>query len=148
VRRSKTTAPSAEQRLVYADSSALVKLVIDEPESPALERHLAGTRMLATSRIALVEVARATRLANPAPEVADDTSLLLASCMLVDVTDDLLRFSARLSAGSVRTLDAIHLASALRIEADELVGYDRRLATAAAARGLSVASPGAALADS
>jgi uncharacterized protein len=49
-----------------------------------------------------------------------------------------------LTSDSVRTLDAIHLASALRIQADEVLAYDRRLASAALARGLSVASPGSA----
>jgi hypothetical protein len=43
----------------------------------------------------------------------------------------------------VRTLDAVHLASALRIEADALVACDRRLIAAAATRGLDVTSPGA-----
>jgi predicted nucleic acid-binding protein len=99
--------------------------------------------MLATSRIALVEVRRATAIANPAPEVQQDTERLLASCMLVDVTDELLRAAAALASAAVRTLDAIHLASALRIEADELVAYDRRLLEAAANRGVSASSPGA-----
>jgi uncharacterized protein len=45
-------------------------------------------------------------------------------------------------AASVRTLDAIHLAIALRIEADELVAYDRRLAAAGARHGCALASPG------
>lgn len=61
--------------------------------------------------------------------------------MLIDLTDALLREAAQLASASVRTLNAIHLASALRIDADELVGYDRRLATAAAELGLEVASP-------
>ncbi len=99
--------------------------------------------MLATSRIALVEVSRATRLANPAPAVKEEAERLLESCMLVGVSDGLLRRAAELESGSVRTLDAIHLASALLVEADELVGYDRRLAAAAAEHGLEVTSPGA-----
>lgn len=99
--------------------------------------------MLATSRIALVEVQRATAIANPAPEVQKETKRLLAYCMLVDVTDQLLSAAAALASATVRTLDAIHLASALRIEADELVAYDRRLLAAAAERGLAVSSPGA-----
>jgi hypothetical protein len=45
--------------------------------------------MLGTSRIALVEVPRATSLANPAPEVQGETERLLASCLLIDVTDGL-----------------------------------------------------------
>jgi predicted nucleic acid-binding protein len=142
-RRSRTIALSAEPRLVYADSSALVKLVIEEPESAALERYLARAPVLATSRVALVEVPRATSLANPAPEVQGETQLLLASCMLIDVTDGLLRAAAGLASATVRTLDAIHLASALRIEADELVAYDHRLLAAAAEHAIAVASPGA-----
>jgi predicted nucleic acid-binding protein len=98
--------------------------------------------VLATSRIALVEVPRATALANPAPEVQEEAERLLASCLLVDVTDGLLRVAAGLASATVRTLDAIHLASAVRVQADELVAYDRRLAAAAAERGLAVASPG------
>jgi predicted nucleic acid-binding protein len=143
VRRSRRIALSVDRGLAYADSSALVKLVIDEPESDALERHLVDGPVLATSRIALVEVSRATALANPAPEVAEETMLLLESCILVDVTDPLLRAAARLSSRSVRTLDALHLASALRIEADELLAYDQRLVAAATERGLAVTSPGA-----
>lgn len=143
-RRLRRIALSAESALVYADSSALVKLVIEEPESEALERRLADGPVLATSRIALVEVSRATALANPAPQVRQDTALLLDSCLLVDLTDALLRDAAGLASASVRTLDALHLASALRIQADELVAYDRRLVAAARESGLAVASPGAA----
>lgn len=128
---------------MYADSSALVKLVVEEPESSILQRHLAEDTLLATSRIALVEVPRATGLANPAPEVAAETERLLDACMLIDVTDGLLHVAAGLASSAVTTLDAIHLASALRIDADELVAYDRRLAAAAAEHGLAVASPGA-----
>ena len=139
----RTIALSVEQALTYVDSSALVKLVVEEPESAALERHLAGERALVTSRLALVEVSRATAIANPAAEVRDETDRLLASCMLVDVTDALLRAAAELTSLPVRSLDAIHLASALRVGADELVAYDRRLTTAASATGLAVVSPGA-----
>jgi uncharacterized protein len=124
---------------VYADSSALVKLVIDEPESAALEKHLGQGQLVATSRIALVEVPRATAIANPSSDVRRETRRLLGSCLLVDVTDALLRTAADLASASVRTLGAVHLASALRIEADELVAYDRRLTAAAAEHGLDVA---------
>jgi predicted nucleic acid-binding protein len=120
----------------------LVKLVIDEPESRALQRHLANSPALVTSRIAVVEVTRATALANPAPEVREATELLLDSCLLVEVSPALLREAAGLASRSVRTLDALHLASALRITADELIAYDQRLLTAARACGIGVASPG------
>ncbi len=121
-----------------------MKLVIEEPESASLERHLDGGPMLATSRIAIVEVLRATALANPAQEVREEAERLLASCMLIDVSEGLLRAAADLASAAVGTLDAIHLASALRIEADELLAYDRRLIAAAVERGLAVSSPAAA----
>lgn len=97
--------------------------------------------MLATSRIAIVEVSRATALANPSEEVRDEVDRLLASCMLVAVSSQLLRSARKLVAAPVRTLDAIHLATALRIEADELLAYDRRLLAAATEHGLTAASP-------
>ena len=120
-----------------------MKLVVEEPESAVLTRHLADQPSLVTSRIALVEVARATALANPAPEVQRDAQRLLESCLLVEVSDGLLRAASGLASASVQTLDAIHPASALRIEADELVAYDRRLCQAAEGRRLTVVSPGA-----
>ena len=120
-----------------------MKLVIEEPESEALARHLEDGSVLATSRIALVEVPRATALANPATEVQEGVERLLASCMLINVTDGLLRAAAGLASRAVRTLDAIHLASALRIDPDEFVAYDRGLVRAAAERGLAVSNPGA-----
>lgn len=132
---------SSEPRLIYADSSALVKLVIEEPESTALEHHLSGEFLLATSRIAVVEVARAATLANPHEDVKEEVERLLGSCMLVAVTAQLLRSARKLAGATVRTLDAIHLASALRIEPDELLAYDRRLIAAATEHGLTVSSP-------
>jgi uncharacterized protein len=124
------------------DSSALVKLVIEEAESAVLEDHVTGDHVLATSRIAIVEVSRATALANPSEAVRDEVDRLLASCMLVAVSSQLLRSARKLAAAAVRTLDAIHLATALRIEADELLAYDRRLLAAATEHGLTAVSPG------
>lgn len=120
-----------------------MKLVIEEAESAALAAHLARGVIVATSRLALVEVPRATKLANPSFEAQKEAERLLASCTLVDVSDRILRASAALTSRDVRTLDAIHLASALRIDADEFVGYDRRLNRAAVERGFVVAAPGA-----
>jgi len=133
---------SAERRLLYVDSSALVKLVIEEPETSALERHLTDhPAVMVTSRLALVEVARAAKLANPSEEVQTEVDRLLSSCMLVAVSASLLRASRQLASATVRTLDAIHLASALRVEADELLAYDHRLLAAAGAQGLPVITP-------
>jgi uncharacterized protein len=119
-----------------------VKRVIDEAESADLESYLASEAVIATSRLALVEVPRATRIANPSEELQHETRRLLDACLLVDVTDRLLRSAAPLASREVRTLDAIHLATALYIDADELVAYDRRLLDAAEAQGLQAAAPG------
>lgn len=132
-----------ERALVYADASALVKLVIEEPESVALSAYLsAEAPAIATSRLALVEVPRATAVANPSDEVRAETERLLESCLLVDVTDGLLRAAASLTYRAVRTLDAIHLATARRVDADEMLVYDRRLRAAARAMQMPVAHPG------
>jgi predicted nucleic acid-binding protein len=127
---------------LYVDSSALVKLVIEEPESTALEHHLTDRPLLATSRIALVEVPRATMLANPSEEVRRETGRLLRACLLVAVGNRVLSSAAEITSREVRTLDAIHLATAIYIEADELIAYDRRLLTAASTHGIAVVAPG------
>jgi predicted nucleic acid-binding protein len=61
--------------------------------------------------------------------------------MLVAVSSQLLRAARKLTSSTIRTLDAIHLASALRIEADVVLAYDRRLLDAAGEKGLRLASP-------
>ena len=90
-----------------------MKLVIEEPESIPLEGYLPRDALLATSRIALVEVPRATALANPGEEVRTEAARLLQACALVAVGDRVLRQAAAITSREVRTLDAIHIASAL-----------------------------------
>jgi predicted nucleic acid-binding protein len=132
----------ATERRLYADSSALVKLIVREPESGVLARHLAHTRVL-TSELALVEVSGAEKVADPSSSRIGTAALLLERVELVAVTRDVLRLAAGLASRSVRSLDAVHLATALDVEPDEFVAYDRRLLEAAAEVGLTVASPGA-----
>jgi predicted nucleic acid-binding protein len=118
--------------------------VIEEPESAALSEHLARDRpILATSRLALVEVTRAARLLSPGRKAESEAVRLLASCVLIEVTEPLLRRAAGLASAHVRTLDAIHLASAQLVEPDEMIAYDRRLGRAGRAAGLAVSHPGA-----
>ena len=136
------TAASTEGKVLYVDSSALVKLVISEAESEALAEHVSDDAVLATSRIAIVEVPRAASVANPSAEARTEAQRVVESCLLVDVTDRLLRRAARHTSATVRTLDAIHLASAEHVEPDEMIVYDRRLREAAVHIGLPVAHPG------
>jgi len=88
-------------------------------------------------------VLRATAVANPTAEARSETEQLLASCMLVEVSETLLRSAATFASARVRTLHAVHLASALRVGPDQVVAYDRRLLEAAIEQGLAAASPGA-----
>jgi uncharacterized protein len=118
-----------------------VKLVIDEPESEALTAYLSEDDLLVTSRLALVEVPRATKLANPEQAVKREADRRLRQCAVVDVSDRLLREAALLASRELRTLDAIHLASASHVRADEVVTYDRRLAAGALTHGLVATTP-------
>jgi predicted nucleic acid-binding protein len=128
---------------VYLDASALVKLVIDEPESDALRRYVRGGHVVVTSEIAMVEVRRAVRLSNPSSQTSEDTRALLDEAWLVELDVGLMEQAALIGPPRLRTVDAIHLATALQIEPDEFLAYDHPLLAAAAAAGLSVASPGA-----
>jgi predicted nucleic acid-binding protein len=129
----------ASDARVYADSSALVKLVHLEPESHALLDFLRTSRVL-TSEIALVEVSRAEKIADSPSSIAS-AATLLDRIELVAVTREVLQRAAALTSRRLRSLDAIHLATALEVGPDDLVAYDQRLLEAAAAAGLRTASP-------
>jgi uncharacterized protein len=121
-----------------------VKLLVREPETAALSKLLTSrSASLATSAIALVEVLRAVKIAEPGPASAQRALRRLDETVLVDVTRDLLDEAASYTSTRVRALDAIHLVSALRVEAREILVYDLGLAEAASAAGLEVLNPGA-----
>ena len=127
--------------MVYLDSSALVKLVIAEPESPALRRYLRGHAERATCALARVEVLRAVR-AHGARAVTRARSLLRRVDSIA-LDDELLERAAGIDPAILRSLDAIHLAAAQTLGDDlrELVTYDDRLGGAAAGLGIAVAAP-------
>lgn len=134
--------PAGERRLVYADASALVKFLVIEPETSALGRELDPDGVLVSSAIARVEVSRATKLSNDSVAMAEATTRFLATLELVDVDDTILASAQDLTSRRIRALDAIHLASALRIGADRFLAYDKPLLKAAAEHGLAVWHPG------
>jgi predicted nucleic acid-binding protein len=128
--------------VVYLDSSAIVKLIVAEPESTELQRYLAQHRGRATCSLAKVEVTRAVRAHGTA--ALRRTRNMLRRLDLVTIDDELLDDAATLDAGVLRSLDAIHLAAA-RIFGDDLVAvvtYDARMAKAAEHLGLPVEAPG------
>lgn len=130
-------------RIVYVDSSAIVKLVVREAESDALREHLGGAQLV-TSEIALTEVPRAAHLRTSAPEVLDQAETVLRRFDLVELDEELHHAAARRKPTDLRTLDAIHLVSALRLgtRLAEVVAYDRRLMRVARDAGLVVSAPG------
>jgi len=128
--------------VTYLDSSALVKLVLRERETGALRRFIHGRSPLTSSAVARVEVIRAARQRGPIE--LRRARLVLARINALRVEDDLIEAVAYLEPLSLRTLDAMHLASAMAI-GDELgvvVTYDVRMRTAAAELGLPLAAPG------
>ncbi len=129
--------------LAYVDSSALLKLALHEPEESALESDFLARRGLVASALIALECRRAARRhSNPrAAGILDD---LLDAVYLLEMTPAILDRAARVDPPRLRSLDAIHLATALSIDAPdlEIVTYDHRLADAAAANGLRVVQPG------
>jgi predicted nucleic acid-binding protein len=96
---------------------------------------------VATSRIATVEVARAATVANASPEARAEAQRVLDGCLLVDVSPELLESAARLASRELRTLDAIHLATAHSLAVDGIITYDHRLTEAAQAERFVVHAP-------
>ena len=129
------------ERATYVDSSALVKLAVREPESAALRRFLARHRPLVASALARTEVVRA--LLPLGPDTVRRGREVLARVDLLRINDRVLDDAGLMAPADVRSLDAIHLASAQQLGSDlrGFVTYDDRLATAAAGRGFRVIRP-------
>ena len=129
------------ERATYLDASAIVKLAVAEPESAALRRYLRRRPTLVSSALSRTEVARALLpLGGTAVERGEQ---VLSRIDLIRISDRVLRDAGRLRPESLRSLDAIHLATArlLRADLDRLVTYDARMSTAAADAGLPVTAP-------
>jgi len=129
--------------VVYLDASALVKLVVREPESVALMEFLREHPDRVSSALALAEVPRALRRARFGAAERRRAREVLARVALVDIDRRALAAAAAIEPPTVRTLDAIHLATALALREDlaALVTYDRSLAVAAERADLPVQAP-------
>lgn len=123
----------------YLDSSAAMKLVVEERESQALAEFLGqGDRYLVGSWLLHTEMHCAVGRYHGEVS-ADVVNQVLAAITLADVTrGDLLAAGTH---APLRSLDAIHLAAALRLEADELITYDHELAEVARHIGVQVQTP-------
>jgi predicted nucleic acid-binding protein len=131
----------AETRVAYLDASAFVKLVKDEPESAALDAALEAWPRKSSSALLEVEGPRAARRTNPL--AYDAARALIGGMELVEIDADIRRAAAGLDDPGLRSLDAIHLATALSLgeRCGAFFAYDERLIDAARAHGLTVTVP-------
>jgi predicted nucleic acid-binding protein len=129
--------------MIYLDTSALVKLVIEETESAALEQWLVlQEQPITTSVIGRVELVRACRRVHPDSVAA--AQLLLGDLPLVPLTSWVVETAENIGSADLRSLDALHLASAFELDSalTGFVAYDKRLRDAAAHAALPVMTPG------
>jgi uncharacterized protein len=127
----------------YIDSSAAVKLVFEEPESKALRDWLVDENVqLASSDLTRTELLRVTNRINPA--LVDRSKDLLSAIAIMKLGRELFEHAGRIEPRSLRSLDAIHIASALALGEDleGLVVYDHRMAEAAERHSIQVVAPG------
>jgi uncharacterized protein len=125
--------------VAYVDASALVKLIVDEPGSTAMHRWFIEAERLLASRVGAIETRRA---ASRVPHDARRVDAVLDPVELIELDQPIAARAASVGPVGLKTLDAIHLATALEIgPIDAFVTYDDRLAEAARLVGLPVVRP-------
>jgi predicted nucleic acid-binding protein len=134
--------------LFYADASALVKLVRDEPESEALRSYIDRADLVSCALV-LTELPRAIRRAAavdrqlPLEDLIARAGVLVDALALLALDDDLLAAAGALAEPALRALDAIHVAAAVDVSPlDAFVSYDERQSAAARLAGLRTVRPG------
>jgi predicted nucleic acid-binding protein len=130
--------------MIYLDSAAIVKLVHAESESQALRDWLAERSDTGWVSSVLAEVESFRAMARHAPDAITRLPPVLDLIDLVDLNAEIRGLARGITPATVRSLDAIHLATALcaRSKPVSFVTYDNRLADAARTAGLTVDAPG------
>lgn len=127
----------------YLDSSAIIKLIFEEDESEALETWLRARSNMSvvTSDLSLVEVFRTCRIKSESSISA--ARQLFNGIDRIPITSELIELASVLNPNELRSLDAIHLASALSIGEDLefFIVYNKRLNMAASKSGIKVFAP-------
>ena len=125
----------------YLDTSAFLKLVVEEEASAAMRSWVSTDPELVTCDLLRTEALRATRRLTPA--AVSRAREVLATVAVGAVTSDCFERAGELDPGLLRSLDAIHLAWALALcdDLDGIVTYDERLANAARSYGVRVLAP-------
>lgn len=129
--------------MFYLDTSALVKLVVEEAETEALQRFIAGIdqEMLITSALSRTELLRAAQRRDV--DTVEKAREVLDAIAAITITQALLDSAGVMAPSTLRTLDAIHLASATELGAElrGFVAYDARLLAVAAQAGIQTITP-------
>ena len=127
--------------LLYLDSSAIVKLVVPEPETKALLSIVRSWPEHVSSVVARIEVERVARVIGGGAIRRSRT--VLSRIGLMELDNEVIETAAALAPQALRTLDAIHLSAALSLGQDlgAVCAYDERLATAAKSKGMDVVAP-------
>jgi len=126
----------------YLDTSAAVKLVVEEAGSKALRSWLAtATSPIVSSDLLRTELLRATR--RGAPDQVQQARAVLDSVTLISISTTVFEHAGTIEPDLLRSLDALHLAAAIDLgdDLEGIVTYDDRLATAAASLGIAVIAP-------
>lgn len=127
--------------LVYIDTSALGRSLLEEPDKPAIERELKTFASRISSTLLRIELRRL----GLRRDMLDRVDLLLDRISLIPLDEQILAAAETLTPSTVATLDAIHLATAVRLaeagELNALMTYDKQLADGARAHGITVLSP-------
>lgn len=127
--------------LVYVDTSALGRSLLEEPDKPAIERELETFRRRISSSLLRVELRRL----GLRRDMLNRVDPLLTGIALIPLDEQVLAAAETLTPSTVATLDAIHLATAVRLftegELDALMTYDKQLADGARTHGITVLSP-------
>ncbi len=128
-------------RSVYLDTSVLGRILLDEPDTPAIRRELGRFERHISSALLSVELHRLGLRENMLTFVAE----LLSGKVLIPLNEEILATAEIIAPPTVATLDAIHLATAVSLSntgrLDALMTYDKRLAIGARKHGLEVLAP-------
>jgi predicted nucleic acid-binding protein len=129
--------------MIYLDSAAIVKLAHAETETQALRDWLDERAETGWTSSVLAEIESSRALARHAPEAVTRLHLILDLIDLVELDASIRILAQTVKPATVRSLDAIHLATALRIrpQLTSFITYDKRLADAAQTAGLTVDIP-------
>ena len=126
---------------VYLDTSVLGRVLLDEPDTPAIRRELGCFDRHVSSRLLGVELRRLGQREDMLVHAEE----LLSGKLLVPMDEEILTAAETLTPSTIAALDAIHLATAVRLagenELDAIMTYDKQLATGAQEHGIAVVSP-------